>query len=198
MKDIRGCRSVKPAKIISPPYCYCFITTLLLFDKNKVWSIARRGPCGQGPVAVPKLSQGPCINFQNEGAKFVSYLISIIVTSMVDTGGKNFVFWFSRIQENATLVRFSKSFVFMPQFFLQQKSEGTMVHLAPRLCGPCITYEIFFHHINTCLPVFNICLLLIHVYLAPTKSPTQNIHQMEMMPWFTNSFNIRSLFIEHC
>ena len=49
---------------------------------------------------------------------------------------ENFVFWFSRTQENATLDAFSKNFVFAPQmFFIQQKSGGDMTHpVAWALC----------------------------------------------------------------
>ena len=46
---------------------------------------------------------------------------------MVDAGGENFVFWFSRTQENAFLDTFTKNFAFVPQmFFVQQKSGGAM------------------------------------------------------------------------
>ena len=56
---------------------------------------------------------------------------------MVDVGGENFVFWFSRTQENAFLDTFSKNFVSGPQmFFAQQKNGGAMAHPAPRLRGP--------------------------------------------------------------
>ena len=44
---------------------------------------------------------------------------------MADAGGKNFVFWFSRTQENASLDTFSKNFVLCHQCFLfSRKVEG--------------------------------------------------------------------------
>ena len=56
---------------------------------------------------------------------------------MVDAGGNNFVFWFSRTRENAFLDAFSKNFVFLPQMlFVQQKSGGSKAHPAPWLRGP--------------------------------------------------------------
>ena len=60
------------------------------------------------------------------------YLVSPGGTSVVDTGGKNFIFWFSRTQENAFLDAFSKGFDFVAQrFSVQQKSGGAMAHPAP-------------------------------------------------------------------
>ena len=43
------------------------------------------------------------------------YFVSPGGASMVDAGGKNFVYWSSRTQENANLDAFSPNFVFVPQ-----------------------------------------------------------------------------------
>ena len=68
--------------------------------------------------------QGLCINFQSEGAKlcYILYLPEapgerMTLWHMVDAGGNNFAFWFSRTQEDAFLDTFSKNFVFVPQMF---------------------------------------------------------------------------------
>ena len=42
---------------------------------------------------------------------------------MVDARGENFVFWFSRTQENAFLDEFSKNFVFEPHTLLCSAEE---------------------------------------------------------------------------
>ena len=64
----------------------------------------------------------------------VVYLASPGGSSMVDAGGENFVFWFSRTEENAILDMFSKNFAFVPRIFLlSRKEEGAW---PPRPAGP--------------------------------------------------------------
>ena len=65
--------------------------------------------------------QGP---FQSDGAKIVLYFVSPWCTTIVEAGGKNFVFLCARAQENAFLDTFSPNFVYMPLFLVQQKSGG--------------------------------------------------------------------------
>ena len=73
---------------------------------------------------------------------------------MVDVRGENFVFWFSRTQENAFLDAFLRNYVFVPQmFFVQQKSEGAMAHPASQLCGPSISYA--YHRASVITPSQN-------------------------------------------
>ena len=57
---------------------------------------------------------------------------------MVDTTVENFVFWFSRTQENAFIYVFLQEFAFVPQmFFVHQKSGGgSMAHPAPSCVSP--------------------------------------------------------------
>ena len=56
---------------------------------------------------------------------------------MVDAAGENFIFWFSRTQENAFIYVFLQEFAFVPQmFFVHQKSGGFMAHPAPSCVNP--------------------------------------------------------------
>ena len=84
---------------------------------------------------------GPRIDFQNEGAKIVLYLVSPEGASMVDAGGENFVFLFSRTQEKAFLDTFSKKFVSVPQIFFCSAKTWRSHGLPPppQLRGPCCT-----------------------------------------------------------
>ena len=75
--------------------------------------------------------QGPRIDFESEGAKIVLYLVSPRGSSVVDAGGKNFVFWFSKTQENAFLDAFSKNFVLCrKRFWFIRKVEGPWPEVA--------------------------------------------------------------------
>ena len=75
---------------------------------------------------------------------------------MVDAGGENFVFWFSRTQESAFLDTISKNFVFVPQkSFVQQKSGEATAHPTPRLHVPYSPDIIFGNHITIPYPESN-------------------------------------------
>ena len=80
--------------------------------------------------------QGSWMDFQSEGTKIVLYLISPGGTSMVDAGGENFVFWFSRARENAFLGAFKQVLFFATTVFVQQKNGEAMAHPPPGCMDP--------------------------------------------------------------
>ena len=70
------------------------------------------------------------------------YIVSPEGASMAEAEVENFVFLFSRTQENAFLDAFSKKFVFVPQIFCSAEKWRNHGPPGPQLRGPWSTCHV--------------------------------------------------------